>query len=117
MLGLFIGIGGAFFRAWIAEHDLAGDALRWLAVALIAGLVATPVSVGLQGLDALDLPLPACDASSPGKPGWRPPMALTAIAAAFALCRRPVRRGAASRLARRGFVAASACSASASRWR
>ncbi|MEA2903823.1 MAG: copper transport protein [Alphaproteobacteria bacterium] len=56
--GLFIGVGGALFRAWLVEPGTPA-AVRWLAGALAAGVIATPISVGLQGLDALDLPLMA----------------------------------------------------------
>jgi copper transport protein len=53
--GLFIGVGGAFFRAWIADPG-SSVGVRPLAAIVAAGLVATLVSVGLQGLDALALP-------------------------------------------------------------
>ena len=60
-LGLAVGIGGAFFRAWIAAPDRRavplGQADPWIVTALIAGLAATALSVGLQGLDALELSL------------------------------------------------------------
>ncbi|MBN8961957.1 MAG: CopD family protein [Rhizobiales bacterium] len=57
-LGLFVGAGGAFFTAWIGPHDTA--AMRRIGVGVsVAGLVALVLSVGLQGLDALGLPLPA----------------------------------------------------------
>src|SRR5262249_6059992 len=53
-VALFVGAGGAFFAAWIAD----GAARRsWIVFVLAAGLVAVALSVGLQGLDALDLPL------------------------------------------------------------
>jgi copper transport protein len=55
-LALFVGVGGAFFRAWISDGSP-----RWLSNTLIglifAGLLVTPLSVGLLGLDALNLPL------------------------------------------------------------
>ena len=61
--GLFIGIGGAFFRAWLldpkaarTQSDFAGLAIS---AALAAGLFAAVVSVGLQGLDARALPITA----------------------------------------------------------
>src|SRR6266508_556436 len=44
-VGLFIGIGGAFFRAWIAD-SASPAVVPWLVAALAAGLLATPVSVG-----------------------------------------------------------------------
>ena len=70
-LGIAIGIGGAFFRAWIAApigegavRDGIGDRAQgvsqaepFILAASIAGLGATALSVGLQGLDALELPL------------------------------------------------------------
>ncbi|MGB5903956.1 MAG: CopD family protein [Xanthobacteraceae bacterium] len=55
-LGLFVGVGGAFFTAWIGPHDAA--AMRRVGVGVsVAALVALALSVGLQGLDALGLPL------------------------------------------------------------
>ena len=53
-LGLFVGVGGAFFHAWIARADASR---RSIVALLFGGLVAVPISVGLQGLDALALPL------------------------------------------------------------
>lgn len=55
-LGLFVGVGGAFFAAWIGPRDAA--AMRRIGVGVsVAALVALALSVGLQGLDALGLPL------------------------------------------------------------
>lgn len=57
-LGLFVGVGGAFFTAWIGPHDAA--AMRRVSVGVsVVALVALVLSIGLQGLDALGLPLPA----------------------------------------------------------
>ena len=57
-LGLFVGVGGAAFIALLARaRPLPGRAERWIAAAMIAGLLATAISVGLQGLDALAQPL------------------------------------------------------------
>jgi copper transport protein len=57
-LGLFVGAGGAFFAAWIGQRDAAGIGMRRIGVAVsVAALAALALSVGLQGLDALDLPL------------------------------------------------------------
>ena len=100
--GLFIGIGGAFFRAWVAEPDPPVSA-PWLAVALIAGLVATPASVGLQGLDALDLPLSGPQRKLAWETGLETSYGFTAIVAAFALFAGLFGVVAASRLARRSF--------------
>lgn len=56
-VGLFFGIGGAFYAAWIAIGPLAARTRKLVAVALECGLAAAIISVGLQGLDALGLPL------------------------------------------------------------
>jgi copper transport protein len=53
-LGLFAGIGGAFFCAWIAR---AGEGEGVIAAALAIGLFSAAASLGLQGLDLRNLPL------------------------------------------------------------
>ncbi|MEO5758443.1 MAG: copper resistance CopC/CopD family protein [Mesorhizobium sp.] len=53
-IGLFLGIGGAFALAWLAQGARAGQ--RFVAVAILCGLVAAPLSLGFQGLDALGAP-------------------------------------------------------------
>lgn len=53
-LGLFAGIGGTFFLNWIAGERAASGLIF---MALIVGLVGAVVSLGLQGLDLLGLPL------------------------------------------------------------
>jgi copper transport protein len=54
-IGLFLGIGGAFAIAWLARGGRDGG--RSAAIATLLGLMAAPVSLGLQGLDALGAPL------------------------------------------------------------
>ncbi len=57
-LGLFVGIGGASFIALIAQaRPLPGRMETWIAAAMAGGFMASIVSLGLQGLDALALPL------------------------------------------------------------
>jgi copper transport protein len=57
-LALFIGVGGAFFRAWIAtEGSWPAAASKLIGRAIAFGLAAVPVSVSLQGLDVLAAPL------------------------------------------------------------
>ena len=56
-VGLFGGIGGAFYAAWIATEPLSPFVERLVAAALECGLAAAIVSVGLQGVDAFGLPL------------------------------------------------------------
>jgi copper transport protein len=85
-VGLFIGVGGSVFAALIADtRPLPGRLETWLAGMMVSGLVASVLSVGLQGLDALALPLADL---------WRPQVwtiglstsyALTALTAAAAL--------------------------------
>ena len=54
-VGLFFGIGGLFAIRWLIPDG--SDSLRIVKAALVLGLVATTLSVGLQGLDALGAPL------------------------------------------------------------
>jgi copper transport protein len=83
-LGLFGGIGGAFFQAWVASprSPAAGPLV---VAALVTGLIGTPLSVGLQGLDALELPLREIMHAAVWKAGLETAYGLTAIVAAFAL--------------------------------
>src|ERR1700744_1503021 len=53
-LGLFVGVGGVFFVGWIGRRR-AATAIMVAALAL--GIVSALASVGLQGIDALDLGL------------------------------------------------------------
>ena len=63
-VGLFIGVGGASFRSWFA--DTISRAPGPCVLALLAGMLASVLSLGLQGLDALNLPL----AELPRKTVW-----------------------------------------------
>ena len=81
-LGLFVGIGGAFFAAWIASHGTA-SARGAITAALALGMVAAPLSVGLQGLDALGLPVAGLGQKIAWTAGLETSYGLTAIAAAF----------------------------------
>ncbi|PBB70057.1 copper resistance protein CopC [Mesorhizobium sp. WSM4312] len=54
-IGLFLGVGGAFALAWLAGNGRAGQ--RFVAAAILCGLMAAPLSLGFQGLDALGAPL------------------------------------------------------------
>ena len=81
-LGLIIGTGGAVFGAWLAR----APAAEWsIVAALLGGLLATPLTVGLQGLDALDLPLSALAVRATWEAGLATAYGATAIVAAFAL--------------------------------
>jgi len=83
-MGLFIGIGGSFFLAWLAP-GLKGGGRALIAVALVAGLVAIPVLVGLQGADALALPLSSLASGTAWATGLGTSFGATAAFAMFAL--------------------------------
>ncbi|MBN9010376.1 MAG: copper resistance protein CopC, partial [Rhizobiales bacterium] len=54
-LGLFVGIGGVFFGIFISRDARPGQRIEQALMVLAAFSV--PIALGLQGLDALDLPL------------------------------------------------------------
>jgi copper transport protein len=83
-VGLFIGVGGAVFVAWLmAKPPLPRQGL--LALTLICGLIAAVVSVPLQGLDALALPLQDIARPSTWKEGFATSWGSTVLIAAAAL--------------------------------
>ena len=85
-IGLFSGVGGVFFAAWVARGATTGAMTR---VALALGAVSAVLSLGLQGLDLLGLPLTAL--ASPGawlaaigtSLGWSVLLALLAFGLAW----------------------------------
>ena len=83
-LALLIGIGGAFARKWLLANGTPWLDRTLMAV-IVAGLLATPLSVGLQGLDALDLKLPALAQRLVWETGLETSYGMTAIAAMIAL--------------------------------
>lgn len=54
-IGLFLGVGGSFALTWLAQGVRSGQ--RFVIAAILCGLVAAPLSLGFQGLDALGAPL------------------------------------------------------------
>ncbi len=56
-LGLFIGIGGRGFAVFVAQAPLPRFAEETITACLIGGIVAAILSIGLQGADALALPV------------------------------------------------------------
>ena len=69
-LGLFVGVGGVFFEAWIAAARMRS---RAIASALALGLFSTAVSLGCQGLDLLGLALSGIVTAAP----WQAAIATT----------------------------------------
>lgn len=69
-LGLFLGLGGAFFLGWIAPDGAGRRSRTVVASVIVAGLLAAPVSLGLQGIDALDLTLDGLSTAAPWKTGF-----------------------------------------------
>jgi copper transport protein len=61
-LGLFVGVGGAFFAAWIGQGPDGSAVSRG---ALMIGLFSAVASLGLQGLDLLNLPAAGIFAMAP----------------------------------------------------
>ena len=61
-LGLFAGVGGAFFAAWIGQGPAGSTVSRG---ALAIGVVSAIASLGLQGLDLLNLPFSAIVTPAP----------------------------------------------------
>jgi copper transport protein len=61
-LGLFVGVGGAFFAAWIGQGPSGSTVSRG---ALAVGLFSAVASLGLQGLDLLNLPFGGMVTSAP----------------------------------------------------
>ena len=66
-MALFIGVGAALFRAFIAVET--APPARWATAALLKGLVLAPLAVGMQGLDALALPWDALGSLQPWRAG------------------------------------------------
>lgn len=81
--GLFLGIGGAMFRTAIAP--LPPGAKRFAGTMLILGLVAAPLSVGLQGLDAFGAPIADLGRGVVWMTGSSTTYGITAIIAAIAI--------------------------------
>ena len=76
--GLFLGVGGVFFLRWIGGPRPISSPLRAI---LLLGVAASALSIGLQGLDALDLPLSALSQPSVWTTGWSTSYGVTAAIA------------------------------------
>ena len=91
-LGLFVGIGGVFFASWIGQGACGTSAMVG---ALRTGLASAVASLGLQGLDILNLPLAGIVTPSPWTSalttslGTSLLIATAAMAVAYFAVRRP----------------------------
>jgi len=83
-IALFIGVGGAFFVAWLAAKRPLSPR-RLLIAAMTCGILAAAVSVPLQGLDALAEPLRDFWRPSVWAGGFGTSWGLTVIVAVAAL--------------------------------
>jgi len=102
-VAMVLGIGGAFFPIWF--QIWAGAPGRVYATPvhvalLVGGLIAAPLSVGLQGLDALDLPVPQLIQVEVWVAGWETAYGATALTAECAMLAAVLAMAAPVRLAR-----------------
>ncbi|WP_196259067.1 copper resistance CopC/CopD family protein [Pelagibacterium limicola] len=82
-LGVTLGIGGAVFA--VASGELPGLAARTAKTAAFAGAVATPVSLGLHGVDALGLALTGFFSAAAWSAGLATSYGMTVLALLVAL--------------------------------
>jgi copper transport protein len=97
-LGLFVGVGGVFFAAWIGRGPDGGNIILGV---LGTGLVGAVASLGLQGLDLQDLPLAALLTAAPWTSAFStsfgPSLLIATVAMALAWS---ARQGSGMRMAR-----------------
>jgi copper transport protein len=84
-VGLFVGVGGAFFGAWIAGRPCGTWGQGLVAGALGLGILAAGLSAGLQGLDALAAPITQLTHPGTWAAGLGTRYGVTAMIAAAAL--------------------------------
>jgi copper transport protein len=81
-LGLLAGVGGVFFVTWIGEMRAGADVIN---AALIVGLASAAASLGLQGLDALDIPLHDLSLAAPWQAAFATSLGPSLLIAAVAM--------------------------------
>lgn len=85
-IALFFGLGGAVFANWLApKRPLPGRTEKLFGALCAAGLVAVTLSVGLQGLDALELPPSALGQANVWQTGFGTSYGSSALLAFLAL--------------------------------
>src|SRR6185503_16472078 len=82
-VGLLLGIGGAFFQSWMARGSRRGVTI--VAGATLIGLAGDLLSIGIQGLDALNLPVAALVQPAAWEAGLGTRYGITGVVAAAAL--------------------------------
>jgi len=110
-VGLFVGVGGAFFRAFIAGPD--APAFRALRVASWAGLLAAAAALGLQGLDVRAQPVVALAQWAVWQAGFATSYGSTVLVAALALLTGLASLAAPSRAFARGLALLGLCAVGA----
>jgi copper transport protein len=98
-VAMVLGIGGAFFLSWAGTLGRTRTTSVYVAL-LVSGLIAAPLSVGLQGLDALDLPVSRLIQAEVWRAGWETAYGLTVLTAECALVAALLALAAPVRLAR-----------------
>jgi copper transport protein len=81
-LGLFVGVGGVFFMTWLAP---ARPASHVVVAALMVGLFSAVASLGLQGLDVLNLALGGLATSAPWQAAFATSLGPSLLIAAVAM--------------------------------
>jgi len=84
-VGLCVGIGGTFYAAWVAIEPQSLRTRTLITTTLTCGFLAAVMSVGLQGVDALGLPLPEVKEPRVWASGLAASYGLSAVIAAAAL--------------------------------
>ncbi|HTB00001.1 MAG TPA: CopD family protein [Bradyrhizobium sp.] len=81
-LGLFAGVGGVFFVTWIGKMRAGAGVIN---AALTVGLASAAASLGLQGLDALDIPLHDLSLAAPWQAAFATSLGPSLLIAAVAM--------------------------------
>jgi copper transport protein len=84
-LGLFVGVGGAFFLHWLRSEVVPTASTGVLIAVLLVALPVLPLSLGLQGLDSLAAPFTALLQSRVWVTGTQSAFGITALLALAAI--------------------------------
>ena len=84
-LSLLFGVGGAFFRHWLRSEAAPMTSTKVLVAVLLVALPVLPLSLGLQGLDSLAVPLRALSQSNVWVTGTQSAFGVTILLALAAV--------------------------------